>query len=118
MIDIDHLLGLDTTDPANALELRRGIAELAGWTEVEEYRDGTWLGRNPMADNQLLPVIEYERSVDAALTLPFPDSVVFSIHLGQHRQLQDTALRICQAWLRYMRTRAQSAPVATADEEA
>lgn len=87
-VDISALLALDTTDPASALAFRRGVAELAGWTEIEkrevyyeDYEGGGWLDElvgyarpKVPGDFQSDHVIEhYETSVDAALTLPLDD---------------------------------------------
>lgn len=142
MINIDHLLSLDLTDPAAALEFRRGVAELAGWTSsftngyllITDPQGHTWQGdvNNPL---RLIPA--YETSCDAALTLPLEEGAEFEIHVfasghvaarvpitvssrlreadPPYEEGEIVAATVTRAWLRYRR--AQSAPVATADEE-
>lgn len=147
MLDIDHLLALDTTDPASALEFRRGVGELAGY-HTEQFKDGYWYLIDPAGQHQPfgnfgaevscwqhLPL--FEMSADAALTLPLDDWHGYEITVmdngrsyarvrdfhnyveGDKTDFQEakiTALAVTRAWLRYRH--AQSAPVATADEEA
>lgn len=148
VVDIDHLLGLDLTDPASALEFRRGIAELVYPTinvqligtdqfggPIYHLRVGASGNFSETAHHTIeaawddLP--HYETSVDAALTLPLrlADYRLSRVGNGYNFTIYDSptnencvgygdtaALAICRAWLRYRR--AQSAPVATADEEA
>lgn len=128
MTDIDHLLSLDLTDPAAALEFNEGIARLAGW-DKDVAVGGGWVNRHTLQWRISPPF--YRGSVDAALTLPLrlADYRLSRVGNGYNFTIYDSptnekcvgygdtaALAICFAWLRYRR--AQSAPVATAKEEA
>lgn len=92
---IDGLLGLDLSDPSNALAFRRGIAELAGWEILNS--EGKWNLYNPeriywsfarAGVNSLEEAwnyfaehdyFRYPDSVDEALTLPLPSGWTWAI---------------------------------------
>lgn len=141
MTDIDTLLSLDLTVPANALVFRRGIAELAGWSS--SFTNGYLLITDPQGRTRqgdinypMRRIPAFETSLDAALTLPLDEGYVFELHyplphaeaniwhrgsdvddISYFYKADKPAEAISKSWLLYRR--AQSTREATArDEEA
>lgn len=92
-IDLARLASLDPAQPDEARELRIGIAQAAGWTEIEKFEywtegDGwakfvkSWRGfppgQNPF-DHTELP--DYLNSLDAATSLPLDEGAWWDIQI-------------------------------------
>jgi hypothetical protein len=61
------------------------VAEALGWKNIEQYRDGEWLGDDPADDYGLQPVPFYSVNANAALLLltDLPEDIDFDLSVSR-----------------------------------